>query len=190
MCSSLPVEDLALWWFWRLSLRRDFLFTVSEPRRMEGGWRFTVSCRLWSLNKVCIRARSREDTSQPFRTTISSPGLRPINDIKQQEWRKCDLQKWYVKKLVSSLQRILCSLFKYQKYFSNISNQHNLHKLRDKSKCTFAESKPIRENFTDNDTAVFEVVYIACNSKALRTREKKKLWETVRIINCHQSPWA
>lgn len=66
-------------------------------------------------------------------------------------------------------------MFKYLKYVSNISNQHNLHKLRDKSKCTFAESKPIRENFTDNDTAVFEVVYIACNSKALRTRKKKNV---------------
>lgn len=61
----------------------------------------------------------------------------------------------------------------------NISKQHNLHNLRDKSciyrsKSTFAESKPIRENFTDNDTAVFEVVNIACNSKALRKRKEKK----------------
>lgn len=38
---------------------------------------------------------------------------------------------------------------------------------------TFAESEPIRENFADNDMAVVEAVYIACNSKAWRTKNKK-----------------
>lgn len=50
---------------------------------MGGGWnpsRLMVRCRLCSANSVWIRARSRPETHWPFRTKISSPGRRPVND--------------------------------------------------------------------------------------------------------------